>query len=362
MTKALLLALSFVAAAPVMAQSSPQEAIPDDDALDPSDEAWEVVLFEDDGDGEEDLPDEFDDSDDADEEGYIGYDPADIPTLRRPSTQSHQDDDDDQPHATGGRPIPDRGAPWQAQIFGPFPAERFPPAARQGNKPLWQLQHYCGGVLVAPNWVLTAAHCIDEEMVKLGYKIRLGSEDISRDPGVVYRIERIVRHAGYTSMYVNDIALIRIAPEDPRLRPAPNQVRPLGLYRGAAPPRGTSMTVTGWGKTEDVEGDQPAALLMKVDLEAMSTSECQALPGYGPQKVHPRVLCASAPGRATCRGDSGGPMVFTHGTPVLVGLVSWGKTRCAGDGLPGVYTLVAPYSDWIDRAMRLTDPAITRLP
>ena len=67
--------------------------------------------------------------------------------------------------------------------------------------------------------MLTAAHCIDEDMVKAGYRVRLGATDISKNEGMSYKIDRIVRHSQYQqkilpapppNMYANDIALIRI--------------------------------------------------------------------------------------------------------------------------------------------------------
>ncbi|MBV9346265.1 MAG: trypsin-like serine protease, partial [Gammaproteobacteria bacterium] len=75
--------------------------------------------------------------------------------------------------------------------------------------------------------------------------------------------------------------------------------------------------------------------------------------GATPGQLNPNVLCAGAAGRKSCLGDSGGPVVFTNGRPTyLVGIVSWGKTNCAGDVMPGVYTRVAAYTDWIDDVLR----------
>ena len=54
-------------------------------------------------------------------------------------------------------------------------------------------------------------------------------------------------------------------------------------------------------------------------------------------------------------------MILTDGTPLLVGLVSWGKKACAGDGRPGVYTRIDQYTSWIDAAMKLP-PGQNHLP
>ena len=153
------------------------DAIPTDTQLDPTRTSWDVVEFEDDGDNQEDV----------EEAPHPGVrEPEDMPTVRphsRKAPPKSKGEQEDFLRSAGGRPIPDKGAPWQAEIYGPFEMERFPEKSRVG-KALWQLQHYCGGTLIAHDWVLTAAHCIDQDMVNAGYRVRLGAEDISRDKGL----------------------------------------------------------------------------------------------------------------------------------------------------------------------------------
>ena len=334
------------------------DAIPVDPELDPTGEGWEVIAYENDGDGVEDV--EADPADGV-------HDAGSMPVVKPRPRRSPSGGGEDTPYSIGGKPIRDTGAAWQAQIFYPGRHPNWEDDLAKGT-PLWQKQHYCGGTLIADDWVLTAAHCIDDGMVRAGYRVRLGAEDISKDDGIVYRIDRIVRHSQYSerkhpeppaaplpppNMYANDIALIHIVDDGPKKVRDPKQIRPIELYQGAAPASGVQVTGSGWGKTQPVDQHAPNAILLKVDLQVMDVATCQRLPGYGPERISNSVICAARKGQSTCRGDSGGPLTLTNGTPKLVGIISWGKARCNGDGQPGVYTSVVAYADWIRQAMAL---------
>lgn len=288
------------------------------------------------------------------------------PRPRGSSPPSHgRDDDRDTAYSYGGQPIAPGSAPWQAQIYRSLARER-------PGVPLWKAQHNCGGTLIAPDWILTAAHCVDDiiDDRDAGWRVRLGARDLARDEGVTYAVDRWVRHSGYRNvahpkppaapapppnMYSNDIALVHIR-ADAQTKPLqdPSRVRPIVLYR--KPVRGDDpVTAIGWGMTENT-AKSFSAVPLKVDLRVMDTPVCQSRPGYGPERIGTTVICAAREGQKTCRGDSGGPVILTNGAPAqLVGLVSWGKNDCSGDGKPSVFTRVETYLAWIDQAMRVPE-------
>jgi secreted trypsin-like serine protease len=258
----------------------------------------------------------------------------------------------------GGRALVN-GAPWQAEIYSNF--NDYTPEER-AEKEQWELAHRCGGALIADDWVLTAAHCIDQEKVNKGYRVRLGARDLELEDGVTYRIDRMVQHAGYdANRHLNDIALVHIVADDETDADAGGHIETIRL-NGSADEDGRvdareAVTATGWGKTAPGSNGRSSVLLMQVDLAAR---RCDSAPAYRGRTTDD-MLCASAPGKDTCQGDSGGPLVLTYGEPLLVGVVSWGD-GCADASRPGVYVRIdrEHYLDWIDRAMA-ADPSVNRL-
>ena len=244
------------------------------------------------------------------------------------------------PRSLGGVRVADAAAPWQAQIFSPKVADIWKRQIAAGEEP-WVLQHYCGGALVAPGWVLTAAHCIDEGMMRAGYRVRLGQERIDLEGGWTFKIDKVVRHPQYMPLKGGDIALIRIIKDQQQADPPPTQVRPIMLFRGADAAPSEAVTAFGWGRVAN-SGNRSNAIMLKVGLNIVVRPECDKA---RVALIDKRVVCAAAPGRKTCSNDSGGPLVNTSNQ--LVGIVSAGGKSCSDDGVPGVYTRVGAYLPWI---------------
>ena len=238
------------------------------------------------------------------------------------------------PQIIGGHKVDVSQYPYQAALID---------LTRQGND--WDRQ-ICGGRLIAPTWVLTAAHCVHEAGVTTTpdqLEILLGRTNLFHQDGERHSVRAIYYSHRFSEVTdSDDVALVQLD--------TPSAYPPIAIADAAQniyELPGTMLTVVGWG---DVNAQPPLVdptnlhyprALRAVKVPVVADRTCKdAYGAVGDIIIASTTVCAGAAGLDACYGDSGGPLLATTPSgPVEIGIVASGE-GCGAPGFPGTYTEV----------------------
>ncbi|XP_068083920.1 phenoloxidase-activating factor 2 [Anabrus simplex] len=230
--------------------------------------------------------------------------------------------------------------PWMAAIF----------TLQDGN---WTFR--CGASIVHRRLVLTAAQCVNEfQDNENGLKVRAGLWDLQGKKFQEAEVDEIILYPKYSSNYLmNDIALL-LTSQTFRIGLRVGKVC-LPNERGMFPP-GANCIATGWGRNKYGDRGELQTTLKQIEVPIVPHNVCQSrlrktYLGHFFELDKSYICAGGNDKRDMCKGDAGGPLVCERdGSYYQAGVVSWG-VGCGLGKLPGVYSDVSLFSEWIRKTI-----------